>query len=106
MRSHHYLSSSPHIAILADEATLIVDYKGSIIQKIEEVGISLCNWVEGFLIGSQYIRFLRFEEGMYKVKNIFDLPEKEVEVKNICSHDDKLLVLLSTGLMLQGKVRY
>jgi hypothetical protein len=61
LRSHHYLSSSPHIAVLADEATLIVDYKGAIVQKIEETGISLCNWAEGFLIGNQNIRFLKFE---------------------------------------------
>jgi hypothetical protein len=61
LRSHHYLTSSPHIAVLADEATLIVDYKGSIIQKIEEIGISLCNWAEGFAICNQNIKFLKFE---------------------------------------------
>jgi hypothetical protein len=55
------LTSSPHIAVLADEATLIVDYKGSIIQKIEEIGISLCNWAEGFAICNQNIKFLKFE---------------------------------------------
>ena len=44
LKAHHYLSSSPHIAILAEECTLIVDYKGTIIQKIEETGICLSNW--------------------------------------------------------------
>ena len=76
LRAHHYLSSSPHIAILADEGTLIVDYKGVIVQKIDEVGICLCNWAEGFLIGSQHIKFLRYEEGIYKVKGHFEFPEK------------------------------
>lgn len=59
MKSHHYLSSSPHIAILAEEASLIVDYKGAIIQKIDEVGSCICNWAEGFLIGGQNIKFFR-----------------------------------------------
>jgi hypothetical protein len=104
--SHHYLSSSPHIAILTENSTLIVDYKGVIIQKIEESGFCLCNWAEGFLIGSQHLRFFRFEEGMYRGKGTFDLPEKEVEVRSVCSNDDKMLALLSSGLMLQGKVRY
>jgi hypothetical protein len=44
LRSHNYLASSSHIAVLADEGTLIIDYRGVIIQKINEVGISLCNW--------------------------------------------------------------
>lgn len=43
---------------------------------------------------------------MYKGKGTFDLPEKEVEVRSVCSNDDKMLALLSSGLMLQGKVRY
>ena len=71
LRSHHYLSLSPHIAIIADEATLVVDYKGTIIQKIDETGICLCNWAEGFVIGGQHLRFLRFEEGTYKAKGTF-----------------------------------
>ena len=43
LRAHHYLSSSPHIAVLADEGTVIIDYKGLIVQKIEG-GKCLCNW--------------------------------------------------------------
>jgi transcriptional regulator of acetoin/glycerol metabolism len=58
--SHHYLSSSPHIAVLTDSATLIVDYKGVIAQKIEETGVCLSNWAEGFMIGGQHLRFFRF----------------------------------------------
>ena len=58
--SHHYLSSSPHIAILADGATLIVDYKGVVVQRIEESGSCLSNWAEGFMIGGQHLRFFRF----------------------------------------------
>lgn len=42
--SHHYLSSSPHIAVLTDSATLIVDYKGVVVQRIEETGCCLSNW--------------------------------------------------------------
>lgn len=34
------------------------------------------------------------------------MAEKEVEVRSICSNDDKILALMSNGLMLQGKVRY
>jgi hypothetical protein len=60
LRSHHYLSTSPHISVLADESTLIVDYKGSIVQRIDETGTSLSNWAEGFLIGSQSLKFWRF----------------------------------------------
>ena len=71
LKAHHYLSSSPHIAILTEECTLIVDYKGTIIQKIEETGICLSNWAEGFAIGSQHIRFMRYEEGQYKTKGTF-----------------------------------
>jgi hypothetical protein len=44
LKSHHYLSSSPHLAILAEEATLIVDYKGAIVQRIDFKAISCCNW--------------------------------------------------------------
>ena len=58
--SHHYLSSSPHIAILTDSATLIVDYKAAIVQKIEEAGVCLSNWAEGFMIGGKNLRFFRF----------------------------------------------
>lgn len=72
--SHHYLSSSPHIAILTENSTLIVDYKGVVVQRIEETGVCLCNWTEGFVIGGQILRFFRFEEGMYKGKGTFDLP--------------------------------
>lgn len=106
LKSHHYLSSSPHIAVLAEEATLIIDYKGAIVQKIDEVGISLCNWAEGFLIGGQHIRFLRYEEGAYKIKNAFEFLDKEVEVRSVCSNDEKVMALLSSGVMIQGKVRY
>ena len=106
LRAHHYLSLSPHIAVLADEGTLIVDYKGAIVQRIEEIGICLSNWAEGFLVGSEHIRFLRYEEGIYKVKGTFQLAEKEVEVKSVCHSDEKVLALLSNGVMIQGKVRY
>ena len=58
--SHHYLSSSPHIAVLTDSATLIVDYKGVIVQQIDETGGCLSNWAEGFVIGGQHLRFFRF----------------------------------------------
>lgn len=92
--------------MLADEATLIVDYKGAIIQKIEEKGICLCNWMEGFLIGGQNIRFWRHEENSYKIKGSFEFPEKDVEVKSVCSNDDKVIALLSSGVMLQGKVGF
>lgn len=34
LRSHSYLSTSQNILVLADEGVLIVDYKGSIQQKI------------------------------------------------------------------------
>jgi hypothetical protein len=61
---------------LTDEATLVIDYKGSIIQRIDDIGLSICNWAEGFLVGSQNIKFLRYEEGTYKIKSTFELPEK------------------------------
>ena len=73
IRAHHYLNCSPHIAILADEVTLVIDYKGVVVQKIDEVGTCLSNWAEGFLIGGQNIKFLRYEEGTYKVKGHFEL---------------------------------
>ena len=63
--------------MLAEEGTIIVDYKGAVIQKIEEQGVCLCNWAEGFVIGGENARFLRYEEGGYKVKGTFELPDKE-----------------------------
>lgn len=35
LKAHHYLSNSQHIAVLAEEAVLVVDYKGAIVQRIE-----------------------------------------------------------------------
>jgi len=58
------------------------------------------------LIGSQQIKFLRYEEGCYKVKGHYELADKEVEVRSVCHNDEKILALLSSGVMLQGKVRY
>ena len=52
------------------------------------------------------IQFLRYEEGGYKVKGSFELNDKEVEVKSVSSNDDKVIALLSNGVMIQGKVRY
>ena len=49
---------------------------------------------------------MRYEEATYKVKGHFEFPEKEVEVKSVCHNDEKILALLSSGVMIQGKVRY
>lgn len=107
MKSHHYLSSSPQIAIIAEEAILIVDYKGSIIQKLDGSGLSLCNWSEGFLVAGNVLKFYKFEDQKYKFKNTYDnFGDKDIEIKSVCTNDDKILALLSNGTMMQGKVRY
>ena len=40
------------------------------------------------------------------MKGVFELPEKEIEVQSLTHNDDKMLALLSSGVLLQGKVRY
>ena len=40
------------------------------------------------------------------MKGHYELADKEVEVRSVCHNDEKMLALLSSGVMLQGKIRY
>lgn len=64
---------------MTDEATLIVDYKGTIQQKIKEVGASCTNWSEGFILADRGITIYKYEDQQYKEKFHFDnFHDKEI----------------------------
>lgn len=44
LRSHYYLASSQHIVILAENETIILDYKGKIVEVIPIRGQCIANW--------------------------------------------------------------
>lgn len=86
--------------------SLVVDYQGVIVQKIQVVGTCCANWSDGLLLANSQLTFLRFEEQKYIIKNSYDGLDKDSEVRAICTNDDKVLALLSSGAMLSGKLRY
>jgi hypothetical protein len=61
LKSHSYLNSSAHILVLAEEASLVVDYHGAIAQKIDAIGQCSANWSEGLIIADKSIKVYRFE---------------------------------------------
>lgn len=58
-------------------------------------------------MANRVVSFYKFEEQQYKFKNSYDnFADKDSEIRCLSSNDDKILALLSNGVMLQGKVRF
>ena len=106
LKSHSYLSTSQAILVLADEATLVVDYRAAILQKLNVKATCSANWSEGFIIGHKEIIIYKYEDQQYKEKFVCDsFGDKDVEVSGISVNEDKVLVLLSTGVFMIGKIK-
>lgn len=106
LKSHSYLSTSQSILVLADEATLVVDYRASILQKLNVKATCSANWSEGFIAAHKEIIIYKYEDQQYKEKFVCDnFGDKDVEVSGISVNEDKVLVLLSTGNFMIGKIK-
>jgi WD40 repeat protein len=103
LKSHSYLGTSQSILILANEGTLIVDYKATLQQSLDIKATCTANWSEGFILAHKDITIYKYEDQQYKEKFVYE--NKDAEVSAISVNEDKILVLLNNGSFMTGKIK-